>query len=291
LPEAAAFCCGGLFATGQRVPRLRFALLPCPEPRRPTTACSGRNLASLGFAAEACYVSRTGTVIAPVSILLPGLDGTATLFAPFVAAAPAEFPVQPLPLPNDRPRSYRELTDWVLTKLPPEPFALIAESFSGPLALFVADQCPRVTAIVLCASFVQAPLPEILRRLPTIIWTRPPPAALIRFFLTGGDRVLGDAVRSAVASVSADVIAFRIAAALRVDVRPELERFTRPLLVLSAAQDRVIPSRSTRTSRALKPSATFAELQAPHLLLQAQPRNAWLHIKSFLEEASVRAAG
>lgn len=230
-------------------------------------------------------------MIAPVSILLPGLDGTAKLFAPFVAAAPAEFPVRPLPLPNDQPRSYRQLADWVLTQLPPEPFALIAESFSGPLALLVADRCPRVTAIVLCASFVQAPLPEILGRLPTFIWSRPPPAALVRFFLTGGDRVLSDSVRSAIASVSGDVIAFRIAAALRVDVTPELERFARPLLFLDAGQDRVIPSRSSRTSRALKPSATFAELQAPHLLLQAKPRDAWSQIKSFLEKAFVRDAG
>lgn len=227
----------------------------------------------------------------PISILLPGLDGTAKLFDQFLAAAPAEFRVRSLPLPNDRPRSYRELADWVLTQLPLEPFALVAESFSGPLALLVADRCPRVTAMVLCASFVRAPLPEILGRLPAFIWSRPPPAVLVRFFLTGGDRVLGDTVSNAVASVSGDVIAARIAAALSVDVTSELERFTRPLLFLRAERDRVVPARSADLIRALKPSVSFVDLPAPHLLLQARPRDAWSHIKSFLEKASLPDAG
>jgi pimeloyl-[acyl-carrier protein] methyl ester esterase len=226
---------------------------------------------------------------APTSILLPGLDGTATLFQPFVAAAPPGFRVRPLPLPNDRPRSYRDLSDWVLGQLPPEPVALIAESFSGPLALLIADQCPRVTAVVLCASFVEAPLPRLLARLPSFVWNRPPPGALVRFFLTGGDRVLAETVRSALAGVSGDVISQRIAAAASVNVTAELERFTRPLLFLRAERDRILPSRSSARARALKPSAHFADVQAPHLLLQTRPTAAWSHIRPFLENADLNA--
>lgn len=77
----------------------------------------------------------------PVSILLPGLDGTAKLFGPFVAAAPHTYDVRPVPLPNDQPRDYLERTD--------------------------------------CS------------------------VAFIRHFMTGGDHALADAVRSAVADVSA----------------------------------------------------------------------------------------
>ena len=68
-----------------------------------------------------------------VSILLPGLDGTAQLFKPFVAAAPAGLSIRSQPLPCERPRSYRELAEWLVERLPPDPVALIAESFSGPL--------------------------------------------------------------------------------------------------------------------------------------------------------------
>ncbi len=254
--------CGPYHSTGTALPPARLR----PRPRSP-------------FVAQL-------VMIAPLSILLPGLDGTAALFEPFVAAAPPAFPVQPLPLPNDRPRSYRELADWVRTRVPLEPFALIAESFSGPLALLVADRCPQVTAVVLCASFVDAPLPSLLARLPSFVWHRLPPTALIRLFLTGGDRALAAAVRAVTATVPADVIAHRIAAVLRTDVAAELERLTRPLLLLRAQQDRVIPSRSFDRARTLKPSARFAEIRSPHLLLQTHPDDAWGHIGPFLEEAS-----
>jgi pimeloyl-ACP methyl ester carboxylesterase len=190
-------------------------------------------------------------------------------------------------LPNDRPRGYSDLAAWVIEQLPAEPVAVIAESFSGPLALLVADRCPRVTAIVLCASFVEAPHPSVLARLPTFIWSRPPPSTLISFLLTGGDRALGNAVRRAIADVPGPVIAARIAAALSVDVVAELERFSKPLLLLAAQLDRVIPARCSRRARALKPSAHFVELRAPHLVLQSHPAEAWRKIAPFLERGRV----
>lgn len=227
----------------------------------------------------------------PVSILLPGLDGTAELFEPFVAAAPKAFPVRPLALPSDRPRDYGELATWTLAQLPREPFALIAESFSGPLALLVADRCPEVTAVVLCASFVEAPLPRLLARLPAFVWNRPPPRALLSFFLTGGDQTLSDAVHHAVASVPSRVLAQRVAAALSVDVTAELERFSRPLLFVAAQLDRVIPSRCAQRVRAIKPSACVVEVRGPHLILQSRPVDAWNRIAPFLQSACVRDAG
>jgi len=205
--------------------------------------------------------------------------------------APAGFPIQSVRLPSDRPRGYRELSEWVHARLPADPVALIAESFSGPLALLVADQCPRVVAVVLCASFVEPPLPVLFARIPKFAWNRPPPAALLSIFLTGGNRALAQAIRHALRSVSGEVIAGRIAAALRVDVTRELERFSRPLLCLRAKRDRVIRAGSTARIRALKPSAQFVELQTPHLLLQADPVEAWRHIRPFLERAAERHAG
>ena len=225
-------------------------------------------------------------MVVPVSILLPGLDGTATLFEPFVAATPEGFPVRPLALPNDRPRDYGELLTWILPQLPAEPFALIAESFAGPLALLVADRCPRVTAVVLCASFVEAPLPRFLARLPDFFWNHPPPRPFVSFFLTGGNQALSDAVRDAVASVPSRVIAHRVAAALSVDVTAELERFARPLLLLTAKLDRVVPARCAQRVRAMKPSARIVEVVASHLVLQSRPADAWGHIAPFLERAA-----
>jgi pimeloyl-[acyl-carrier protein] methyl ester esterase len=219
----------------------------------------------------------------PISILLPGLDGTGDLFGSFVAAAPPGFPARVLPLPHDRPRGYRELSEWVLARLPTDPVVLIAESFSGPLALLVADRCPRVTAVALCASFVKAPVSRLFAAVPKLILRRLPPAALVSFFMTGGDRGLAEALRGAVAGVGADVIAERISAVLRVDVTPELRRLSRPLLWIRAKGDRLVPARNTEKVRALKPSARFVEIESPHLVLQTHPVEAWSQIRSFLQ--------
>lgn len=227
---------------------------------------------------------------APVSILLPGLDGTAELFERFVAAAPDGFPVRPLALPNDRPRDYEELSIWVLARLPPEPVALIAESFSGPLALLVADRCPRVSAVVLCASFVAAPLPKLLGRLPAFAWRWPPPRALLNFFLTGGDLALSEAVLRAVGSVPGRVLAQRVTTALSVDVTAELERYARPLLFMSARLDRVVPMKCSEMVRAIKPSAQFVAIPSPHLVLQSHPVDAWAEIAPFLQRAAASDA-
>jgi pimeloyl-ACP methyl ester carboxylesterase len=227
----------------------------------------------------------------PVAILLPGLDGTAELFAPFVAAAPVGHTVRPLRLPSDRPRGYRELADHVRAQLPAGPVALIAESFSGPLAVLLADQCRSIVALVLCASYVDPPLPSLVARLPRSVWRRPPPAALLRLCLTGGDRRLAEAVRRAVASVGADVMAGRIAETLRVDVTRELGRLAQPILYLRATRDRMIRARSAERIRALKPSTCIVEIDAPHLLLQTNPTDAWRHIEPFLDQAMVAAGG
>jgi pimeloyl-[acyl-carrier protein] methyl ester esterase len=214
-------------------------------------------------------------VDSPTSILLPGLDGSAKLFAPFVAEAPAAFPVRTLPLPNDRPRTYRALATWAINQLPPEPFALIAESFSGPLALLIAAQCPQVTAIVLCASFVDAPLPRVLSHLPQFLMKRLPPTTLVSWFLTGGDRSLAEKVRTSVSEVDGEIIAHRIDSALQVDVTDELKRLSRPLFFIRAQQDGIIPRSASRRARELKPSANYIEIEAPHLLLQTRPKEAW----------------
>ena len=79
------------------------------------------------------------------------------------------------------------------------------------------------------------------------------------------------------------MVAGRIAAALGVDVTPQLERLSAPLLCLRAIRDRVIPARCTDEMRALKPSAVFVEIDAPHPLLQASPAEAWAHIEPFLD--------
>jgi pimeloyl-ACP methyl ester carboxylesterase len=169
--------------------------------------------------------------------------------------------------------------------------ALIAESFSGPLALMIAARCPRVAAVVLCASFIESPLTIPFRRPPAFLWNRPPPLALLQLLLTGGSRALAESVQRAIASVPANVIAHRVASVLHVNVRNELESLSRPLLCLRATRDRIVRARSIERIRALKPHAEFADVEGPHLLLQSNPIAAWRLIGPFLKRAENVSAG
>jgi pimeloyl-ACP methyl ester carboxylesterase len=218
-------------------------------------------------------------------LLLPGLDGTSELFESFVAATPPGFDVSPVRLPSDRPRGYLELTEFVMNSAPPGPFALVAESFSGPLALQVAARAARCRAVALCASFALDPVPGLLGRVPEWLWSRPPSLAVLRLLLTGGDRQLAEAVRRTIATVESGVMVARIKAAMRVDVTAELRTYDRPLLYLRATADRIVRAATARRLQALKPTMRVVDVEAPHLVLQTKPVEAWNHIAPFLERA------
>src|SRR4051812_4389167 len=93
-------------------------------------------------------------------ILLPGLHGTADLFLPLLAAIPPDLPTRIISYPTHEPLSYDDLLRLIDTQLSnEESIVLIAESFSGPLALRYAAMHPaRVRAVILCASFIRSPV-------------------------------------------------------------------------------------------------------------------------------------
>ncbi|HKO93444.1 MAG TPA: alpha/beta hydrolase [Polyangiaceae bacterium] len=224
---------------------------------------------------------------API-VLLPGLDGTGDLFARFLAAAPPGVTVKPVGLPGDRIRDYPELAEWVLERLPCDRVVLVAESFSGPLAILIAEQCERVAGVVLVATFVESPLPRAFRHCPQFIWRYSPPEFLLRRVLTGGDAELAAAVRRAMLTVNHSVVAARVAAALQVNIARELQKVTCPLLYLQAGQDRLVRARSGARLRAVKPDAQFVRIDGPHLLLQARPDEAWIHVSQFVNRVADR---
>ena len=77
-------------------------------------------------------------------VLLPGLDGTGTLFRPLLAHLPS--PLRPIVVayPGNEKLGYDALRQRVMAALPTEePFVILGESFSGPLALMAAAICLR----------------------------------------------------------------------------------------------------------------------------------------------------
>lgn len=218
-------------------------------------------------------------------LLLPGLDGTGQLLAAFHRAAPEgiKAAVVPLPLRSD---SYRGLTEYLLHELDLQPqTVLVAESFSGPLAIALAARRP-VGGLVLCNSFALPPAPRVLSVLARPwLFRLPIPAWGIRRYLVGptADRTLVTAVRNAIREVPAAVLAGRLRGVLTVDAVPQLRAVRCPILYLRGTQDHLVPGASGALIHALTTAPVqITELPGPHLLLQAAPDLAWRAIVRFV---------
>jgi pimeloyl-ACP methyl ester carboxylesterase len=93
-------------------------------------------------------------------VLLPGMDGTGSLFADFVDALPKSFNAVTVRYPTEQCLSYSDLEDLVRAACPISgPFVLLAESFSTPLAIKYAATNPNnLEGVVLCAGFATSPV-------------------------------------------------------------------------------------------------------------------------------------
>ncbi len=225
-------------------------------------------------------------------LLLPGLDGTGRLFAPLQGVLSPEFETAIVTYPPDQPLGYEELFPRIREVMPWNvPYTIIAESFSGALALrFAARQPQDIRALILCACFVSNPLPPMLdwarRLLNDTGFLKRPSEVLLRKFLAAEDcpEVLRDAVRAALESVRPEVLAYRVRLAAETDSRLALQSCRAPILYLQGAKDTIVGPSCLEEIRTLRPDVQSVTLDAPHLLLQARPREAFAAIREFLSD-------
>jgi pimeloyl-ACP methyl ester carboxylesterase len=220
-------------------------------------------------------------------ILLPGLDGTGELFEGLLRVIGKEWQVRLISYPVDRKMGYEELAGFVDEEITGEgDVVLVAESFSGPVAIRYAVEHPtRVRGLVLCASFVTSPVPSWLR---WVVWSglfriRVPDYALRRW-MVGRDAPpeLVEAVRAAVRMVEPRVMAHRVREMLRLDCREALRRCAAPILYLRGDEDALVGDRCVRVVCSTRADVGLREIQGPHLLLQREPGRGWDEIEKFL---------
>jgi pimeloyl-ACP methyl ester carboxylesterase len=225
-------------------------------------------------------------------VLLPGMDGTGKLFAEFVKALKGEFEITVACYPTDACRSYTELKESVFSLFPrSDSYALVAESFSTPLAIQCAAENPgNLKALILCAGFSTSPLRGWLR--PFISLLAPVvlhfglPALAARPILIGRNApgTLLDAIREVISSVRPQVLAARIREILVCDVRKELGQVRAPILYLRATEDKLVPARCGDEITGIKPDTEVISIAGPHLLIQREPQQAAGAIANFLRQ-------
>lgn len=222
----------------------------------------------------------------PIFTLLPGLHGTAALYGPLVRLLD-EHPVECIRYPHDIPQSYAHLTDWLCNTIDwSKPRILIAESFSGPLAINVAAKFPySVQALVLAASFCASPSNPSLALLPLRpLMMLKPPLATIRHFLIGSDASAAEAtqLRSIVSSIPAKVLSQRIRSILTLEASDCPSLPETPMLILQASNDNLVPWDSQNQLCMHYDHAVSHWLEAPHLILQKCPAQCHALISHFL---------
>lgn len=223
-------------------------------------------------------------------LLLPGLDGTGTLLTELaVELSRRGCPARVVGYPAREPLSLDALVARVLSDLPPGPWAVLGESFSGPIALGVARARPRgLRAVILAASFVSPPLRFGLDWAALAAVALPPPSLGVRALLLGFDAEPARVreLQAALGEVRWSVLARRLRELARLDARADLQACPYPLLYLGARRDRLLPRAAREEVVALRPDLRLEILDGPHLLLQRAPGPAATRIVAFLREVA-----
>ncbi|MBC3930439.1 alpha/beta hydrolase [Undibacterium sp. CY22W] len=224
-------------------------------------------------------------------VLLPGMDGTGDLFTSFMHALGAEFNIIVVRYPTDKTLNYRELLAHARRSLPTdEPYFILGESFSGPLAISLAAETPsHLCGVILCATFARNPRPYLtpfksLLAVAPVHWM---PPAVLSWALLGafGTRMLRSDIAQAVGRVAPAVLRTRLQMVASLDVSAQLSVLVVPCLYLQATHDRLVPESAAEHIKSILPQVSLVRINAPHCLLQTVPENAASVVSTFLRES------
>lgn len=222
------------------------------------------------------------------ALVLPGLDGTGLLLAPFAEALNPGIDAHVVAYPPDVAMDYGALATYVEERLPSESILLIAESFSGPVAIRLAARLPaRFAGLVLCATFAKSPsrwmkpLRQLLA-LPLPI----PPAGWIAAVGMGRwtSQDWKNRIERVMGTLRPKVVRHRLSAVLAVDASADLRCLRSPILYLQPSEDRLVPATAWLDIASTARDARLQRIEGPHFLLQANPKAAADAVRAFARD-------
>lgn len=221
-------------------------------------------------------------------VLLPGLNGTQGLFQPLVDNAPDHFNLIAIDYPTHENYSYELLVDYVLPKIShlQGGFMLLGESFSGPLALFVAQTKPQgLMGVILVASFATSPNLKLARLLPwTLGFWLSKPLYTLRLLFSGKKNIsLIYAASRELQKVAPSVLADRIQSIFNLHAETALINCHVPIVYFRGKKDFIVPEKNLRYIVSIRTDIQVVEFNTSHFLLQSAPVQAWAAIAGFAE--------
>jgi pimeloyl-[acyl-carrier protein] methyl ester esterase len=218
-------------------------------------------------------------------VLLPGMDGTGELLAGLARRLSPSRPVHIISYPPGKPLGYDDLTAFAATRLPEGRFAILGESFSGPVAIEIAAKEPRAAGLILASSFAWHPLPPLLAPFTRLFDSRRIPFRIVESMLLGAWTTpeLRTRLSELLKKLPRETLQARTAAALRVDKRQTLRQIACPSMCLHGRFDRVTGKRCVRQIILAQPRCQVQWLDAPHMLLETHPDEAAGAIGAFCD--------
>ncbi len=217
-------------------------------------------------------------------VLMPGLDGTGRLFEPVIPLLKEHFRISVVTYPDLD--SFNDYINCARSQLPPEPgYSILAESFSGPVALaLMAQQGDQIGPSVLTATFSRSPL-QALTRLAGIIPSQMFSIGTLNEYCldvfaysSGDDTDTKPLAVDVTEQLDGALLKHRIQVLSRIDVTTMLADVQVPLLYLRATRDRVVSEGHAELLQNSLPNMRRVDIDAPHLLLQTRPRECCDHI-------------
>ena len=225
-------------------------------------------------------------------IVLPGLDGTGKMLTGFVKVLGLNHDVEVMTYPNKNALSYEELVQIAISTLPKnQPYAIIAESFSGPIAVKIASLAgDNLKTIIFAASFIENPtiFPKFLS-----MFAKGAPlksSALLRLakpwtFGKWASRNFDTLLNEALNEVSHEVISSRIRSLMSANERTAFEAISLPMLYIQPSADRLVSKSNASKMRALNNAVQIKQVDGPHFILQTNPNDCAGSINLFLKNA------
>lgn len=218
-------------------------------------------------------------------VLLPGMDGTGRLFEPFLRCLGAG-ESQIIPLPDSGPQDYESLAKTIYLQLPKEPFTLLAESFSGAIAIrLIAMGHEYLKKVVFASSFLSSPGKLRTRFMSQFSLDKfvglPFASAGIKLFCLGRTASKANIAEllSVVEEVPSDILKFRLREMS--NLSNVSANFEIPALCLIATKDRLIQGSRYEFEQTFE-NIVVQEIDGPHFLLQACPEECASEVRAFM---------
>jgi pimeloyl-[acyl-carrier protein] methyl ester esterase len=227
-------------------------------------------------------------------VFLPGLDGTGLSYGPLGEMMPEDLRVTVVRYPTDQKLSFNELVQCAYGQLPHnKPLVLVAESFSGPITVSLANSFPsHIKGIVFCATFMKLTRPILLgtaKYVPLTLFLQRPAPDFLLYFLCGG-RPFSDKLvplfRQIEKLVKPEVMAHRIRMLSDIDATTDARTLNLPCCYIQATHDKIVPARCVIPFMKDLPGLVVESVHGPHGILQAQPEACAQIIMEFVKGLS-----